>query len=70
MAYKFSEIRKAVAAFLVGLAGFLGSVLALLTDGNISNADIIATVVALAAWFGGTYAVYQTPNDQFPKEEK
>jgi hypothetical protein len=62
MHYKFAEIRKAVAAFLVGLAGFLTVSLPLLTDGQVTNTDIVATVAALAAWLGSTAAVYQTPN--------
>lgn len=60
---KFPTIRKAIASFLVGLGGFLTVALPLLTDGNVSNTDVIAVVGALAAWFGGTAAVYQVPNE-------
>lgn len=61
---KLAEYRKALAAFLVGLAGFLSVVLPILTDGFISNGDVIASLGALAAWIGGTAAVYQVPNER------
>ena len=65
----FPMIRKAIASFLVGLGGFLAVTLPLVTDGNISNSDIIAIIGALTAWLGGTAAVYQVPNESM-KEKK
>ncbi len=62
MKYTFPQVRKAAASFLVGLAGFLLVVLPLVTDGDISNADIVAMIAALASWLGGTAAVYTVPN--------
>jgi|GEM_PF-6156841 len=58
----FGTYRKAAASFLVGLAGFIGIVAPLLTDGKVTNGDIVAVIMSLAAWLGGTAAVYQTPN--------
>lgn len=59
---KIAPYRKAIASFLVGLAAFLGVVLPILTDGGVSNSDVIATILAFAGWLGGTAAVYQVPN--------
>lgn len=59
---KLAEYRKTIAAFLVGLAAFLGVVLPLLTDGLVTNQDVIAVILAFAGWLGGTAAVYQVPN--------
>lgn len=67
MVTKFSQMRKAVAAFLVGLAGFLIVALPLITDGNITNADIVAVVGSLGTWLGGTGAVYQVTNAPLTK---
>lgn len=66
MIEKITQYNKAIAAFLVGLAGFLTISLPLVTDGNVSNGDIVAVIGALATWLGGTGAVYQIPNT--PKE--
>jgi hypothetical protein len=65
MKYTFGQVRKAAAQFLVGLAAFLIIVLPLVTDGNVSDKDIIAVIGALAAWLGGTAVVYQTPNARY-----
>lgn len=62
--YTFEECRKAVASFLVGMGGFLIVALPLLTDGNVTNPDIIATIAALATWIGGTVVVFQVPNER------
>ncbi|MCA1565815.1 MAG: hypothetical protein LC803_09295 [Acidobacteria bacterium] len=59
---KLPEYRKAVAAFLVGMAGFLTVTLPLVTDGVVTNNDIVAVLGALAAWVGGTVAVERVPN--------
>lgn len=61
--YKLSEIRKAVASFLAGLAVFLGATLILVTDGSVTSADIIAIVVALGGWAGGTASVFTVKNE-------
>ena len=62
---KLSQYRKAVAAFLVGLAAFLAIALPLLTDGVVTNADIVAVIGALAGWIGGTVAVERVPNEPY-----
>lgn len=59
---KLAPYRKAAASFLIGLATFLGVVLPLLTDGVVTEQDIVAVILALAGWLGGTAVVYQVPN--------
>lgn len=57
------QYRKAIAAFLAGLASFLIAVVPLVGDGKISTSDVITIVALLAAWLGGAGAVHQLSND-------
>lgn len=60
----YKKYRKALAAFIAGLAGFLAVAYPLISDGRVSVSDIIAISGAFAAWLGSAGAVYSIPNDK------
>lgn len=64
---KLAPYAKAVAAFLVGLASFLVVLSTAVADGKVDQQEIVTLVSSLAAWLGGTGAVYQTKNKEVQK---
>lgn len=61
---EYTKYRKAIASFIVGLAGVAAVVWPLISDGKVSVQDTIAIVSSVATWLAGTGAVYGFSNTE------